>query len=49
MSSGRFRVSQTPLFGRKVKKSKKNEKVALDIEIRKTIAVSRLALGQASV
>ena len=35
MSSGRFRISQTPLFGRKVKKFKKNEKEALDLQIRK--------------
>ncbi len=35
MSSGRSRISQTPLFERKVKKFKKNEKEALDLEIRK--------------
>ncbi len=32
------RVSQTPLFGRKVKKFKKSEKAALDEEVRKIIS-----------
>jgi mRNA-degrading endonuclease RelE of RelBE toxin-antitoxin system len=31
-------ISQTPLFGRKVKKFKKPEKAALDIEVRRIIS-----------
>ncbi|MEX2381395.1 MAG: type II toxin-antitoxin system RelE/ParE family toxin [Opitutales bacterium] len=38
MSSDRFRISQTPLFGRKVKKFKKNEKETLDREVQRIMA-----------
>ncbi len=37
MPSGDFEIIQTPLFGRKIKKYKKNEKKALDMEIRKLL------------
>lgn len=35
MSSDNFSISQTPLFGRKVKKFNRNEKEALDVEVKK--------------
>ncbi|SRR5690554_3018639 len=37
MPSGEFRVTQTPLMGRRIKKLKRQEKEALDLEVRKLI------------
>ncbi len=37
MSSAKLKVSQTPLFGRTVKKFKKQEKSALDSEVKKLL------------
>lgn len=34
MSSDNLKISQTPLFGRKVKKIRKDEKAALDAEVK---------------
>lgn len=37
MSSGKPRIAQTPLFGRKTKKFKKDEKAELDRQVREII------------
>lgn len=44
MSSGDFKVSQTPLFGRKVKKLTKREKLALDEQVKSIIKNPEIGL-----
>lgn len=42
MPSDKLKISQTPLFGRKIKKLKRNEKEALDGEVRRLLSEPEL-------